>query len=72
MIPSLFHQEPLRKRILLALNIDLIVQHLLRFVGEQNLEHIEPVFDEERPIGLRRDDLATVSAREAPAKETRR
>jgi type III restriction enzyme len=54
-IPSLFHQEPLRKRILLALNIDLIVQHLLRYVGEQNLEHIEPVFDEERPIGSTRD-----------------
>jgi type III restriction enzyme len=54
-IPSLFHQEPLRKRILLALNIDLIVQHLLRYVSEQNLEHIEPVFDEERPIGSTRE-----------------
>jgi len=54
-IPSLFHQEPLRKRILLALNIDLIVQHLLRYVGEQNLEHIEPVFDKERPIGSTRE-----------------
>jgi type III restriction enzyme len=55
LIPSLYHQEPLRKRILLALNIDLIVQHLLRFVREQNLEHIEPVFDEERPIGSTRE-----------------
>jgi type III restriction enzyme len=54
-IPSLYHQEPLRKRILLALNIDLIVQHLLRYVDEQNLEHIEPVFDEERPIGTTRE-----------------
>ena len=35
-IPSLFHQDPLRKRILIALNIDLVVQHLLRFVVEQN------------------------------------
>ena len=34
-IPSLFHQEPLRKRILIALNIDNVVQHLLRFVVEQ-------------------------------------
>ena len=50
-IPSLFHQEPLRKRILLSLNIDLVVQHLLRFVEQQNLERIEPVFDEESPIG---------------------
>jgi type III restriction enzyme len=54
-IPSLYHQEPLRKRILLALNVDLIVQHLLRYVSEQNLEHIEPVFDEERPIGSTRE-----------------
>ncbi len=50
-IPSLFHQEPLRKRILYALNIDLIVQHLLRYVSEQNQERLEPVFDEESPIG---------------------
>ncbi len=53
-IPSLFHQEPLRKRILLALNIDLIVQHLLRYVQEQNMERIEPVFDEDSPIGSTR------------------
>jgi len=50
-IPSLFHQEPLRKRILYALNIDEIVQHLLRFVSEQNQERLEPVFDEESPLG---------------------
>ncbi len=50
-IPSLFHQDPLRKRILFALNIDLIVQHLLRYVTEQNCERLEPVFDEESPIG---------------------
>lgn len=50
-IPSLFHQDPLRKRILFALNIDVIVQHLLRYVTEQNLERLEPVFDEESPIG---------------------
>ena len=53
-IPSLFHQEPLRKRILIALNIDIVVQHLLRFVVEQNQERIEPVFDEESPLGSTR------------------
>ncbi|MGE0080729.1 MAG: BPTD_3080 family restriction endonuclease [Thiohalomonadaceae bacterium] len=50
-IPTLYHQEPLRKRILIALNLDLVVQHLMRFVTEQNLEHMEPVFDEDFPIG---------------------
>jgi type III restriction enzyme len=54
-IPTHYHQEPLRRRILLALNLDQVVQHLLRFVREQNLERIEPVFDEERPIGSTRD-----------------
>jgi type III restriction enzyme len=53
-IPSLFHQEPLRKRILLSLNIDLVVQHLLRHLVEQNEERFEPVFDEEYPLGSTR------------------
>ena len=50
-IPSKFHQEPLRRRILLMLNVDQIVQHLLQNVVEQNAERIELVFDEEHPIG---------------------
>ncbi|MCF8199721.1 MAG: DEAD/DEAH box helicase family protein [Sulfuritalea sp.] len=54
-IPSLFHQEPVRKRILFALNMDLIVQHLLRYIDEQNIERLEPVFDEEFPIGSTRN-----------------
>lgn len=54
-IPSLFHQDPLRKRILLSLNIDLVVQHLVRHVTERNQERIEPVFDEESPIGSTRN-----------------
>jgi len=53
-IPSLFHQQPLRKRILCSLNIDLLVQHVLRHVEEKNVERIEPVFDEESPIGTTR------------------
>ena len=54
-IPSLFHQDPLRKRILLSLNIDLITQHLMQYVIEQNTLKLEPVFDGERPIGSTRD-----------------
>ena len=53
-IPSLYHQDPLRKRILIALNIDSVIQHLLRFVREQNTERLEPVFDEQAPIGSTR------------------
>lgn len=53
-IPSLYHQQSLRRRILISLNIDLIVQHLLRFVREQNMERIEPIYDEEMPINSTR------------------
>lgn len=54
-IPSLFHQDPLRKRILLSLKIDAIVGHLLEHVDEQNTMRLEPVFDAERPIGSTRE-----------------
>ncbi|MEO8133347.1 MAG: DEAD/DEAH box helicase family protein [Betaproteobacteria bacterium] len=54
-IPSLFHQDPLRRRILLSLKIDAIVEHLLKHVYEQNTTKLEPVFDAERPIGSTRE-----------------
>lgn len=53
-IPSEFHQQPLRKRILLALSIDSLVQHVVAHVQQQNQETLEPVFDPEFPIGSTR------------------
>ncbi len=53
-IPSLFHQDPLRKRILIALSIDNIVQHVIEQVHQENAERLEPVFDPEFPIGSTR------------------
>lgn len=50
-IPSIFHSDPLRRRILIALNIDLVVQHLMQSVFEQNRTKLTPIFDEENPIG---------------------
>ena len=50
-IPSLFHSDPLRRRILIALNIDLVVRHVLSNVTERNAERLTPVFDEENPVG---------------------
>lgn len=53
-IPSLFHQDPLRKRILIALSIDTIVGHVMPHIQWQNTEKLEPVFDPEflsaRPV----------------------
>ena len=53
-IPSLFHAEGVRRRILIALNMDLIVQHIVKHVEQQNVVSIEPVFDPEQPIGSTR------------------
>ena len=53
-IPSEYHNEPLRRRILLSLNIDRIVQHLQRYLYQHNSERQEPVFDEENPMGSTR------------------
>lgn len=53
-IPSLFHQEPLRKRILIALALDTLVGHVMGHIQQQNSERLEPVFDAEFPIGSTR------------------
>ncbi len=49
-IPSLWHQEPVRRRILVVMNMDLIVGHVSRFVKLQNMETLSPCFDQEFPI----------------------
>lgn len=53
-IHSLWHQDPLRKRILIALSIDQIVAHLVTSIHQESTEHLEPVFDPEFPIGSTR------------------
>lgn len=47
-VPSDYHQDPLRRRILLASSLDRVVSHVMRAVTEQNREWLEPIFDEER------------------------
>ncbi|WP_367027457.1 hypothetical protein ABZN20_09395 [Methylococcus sp. ANG] len=50
-IPSLWHQHPVRRRILLAMNMDTVVGHVYRFVRLRNTETLAICFDQERPIG---------------------
>lgn len=57
-IPSLFHQDPLRKRILIGLNIDAVVQHVSRYIRQENRTAVVPVYDEEQPVG-RTGDMRT-------------
>ena len=54
-IPSEYHHDPIRRRILIGLNLDRVVQHLLRHIQQQNTERLAPVFDEEAPIGSTAD-----------------
>ena len=53
-IPSAFHQDTLRKRILIALSMDAIVQHVIEHVHQHHAARLEPVFDPEFPIGSTR------------------
>ena len=53
-IANLLHAQGVRRRMLIALNMDLIVQHVVQHVEQQNVASIEPVFDPEQPIGSTR------------------
>ncbi len=48
--PPLFYQEDLRRRILLTLNMNKVVQHIWQAIRFDNTESIVPVFDNDRPI----------------------
>jgi type III restriction enzyme len=50
-IPSLWHQDPVRRRILIALNMDTVVGHVSRFVQLQNTEQLQVCFDPDQAIG---------------------
>jgi len=48
--PPLFATDPMRRRLLLALNMTRIVQHLWRAIVPQNTQDYELIFDERLPI----------------------
>nr|WP_277602432.1 DEAD/DEAH box helicase family protein [Parahaliea mediterranea] len=50
-IPSLWHQDPVRRRLLFALNMDAVVGHVNQYVNLQNVQRMEPLFNEHQPIG---------------------
>ncbi len=68
--PPLFNQEELRRRILLALNMNKIVQHIWEAIGFENTEALEPVFDDAHPILATSDMKTWYSGR--PCELTRR
>ena len=50
-IPSRYHSEPLRRRILTALCMDTIVQHLVVHISQQNVQQLNIVLDSDFPSG---------------------
>jgi len=48
--PSLFHQDDLKRRIIITLNMNKVVQHIADAIRHDNVEALEPVFARDRPI----------------------
>ena len=48
--PAHFAQDGLKRRLVLALNMTKVVQHVRGAVRRENAETLEPVFDRDRPI----------------------
>jgi len=48
--PPLFYQDEMRRRVMLALNMRRIVQHVFDQIRFANTESVEPVFDSHKPI----------------------
>ncbi len=48
--PPLFNQDDLRRRILITLNMNKVVQHIWEAIRFENTESIEPIFDSDKPI----------------------
>lgn len=48
--PALFNQDPLRRRIILTLNMSKLVQHIWEAIRQENTLALVPVFDTEHPI----------------------
>lgn len=48
--PLLFYQDDVKRRILITLNMNKIVQHIWEAIRFENTESIEPIFDSEHPV----------------------
>ena len=48
--PPLFHQDDLRRRVMLMLSMSRIVAHLWKGIRDENADRLVAVFDTERPI----------------------
>ena len=52
---NLFNQDEIKRRVLIMLNMNKIIQHIWGAIRNENTKRLEPVFDAERPIRSTRD-----------------
>lgn len=55
--PPLFYQDEMRRRVMLTLNMQRIVQHVFDQIRQANTESLEAVFDSNKPIRSTADML---------------
>ena len=48
--PALFHQDELKRRLIITLNMTRVVQHIWEAIRFENTEALEAVFDQDHPI----------------------
>ena len=70
MIPALFLQDDLRRRLIITLNMTKVVQHIWEAIRFANTERLEPVFDRDRPVRSTGDMGTWYTGR--PCERTRR
>ncbi|MBW1793092.1 MAG: DEAD/DEAH box helicase family protein [Deltaproteobacteria bacterium] len=69
-VPPLFYQDDIKRRILLTLNMNKVVQHIWEAIRFENSESIEPIFDRDFPIRSTEDMQAWYTGR--PCEHTRK
>ncbi|MBL7179936.1 MAG: DEAD/DEAH box helicase family protein [Desulfobacterales bacterium] len=68
--PLLFYQDGVKRRILLTLNMNKVVQHIWEAIRFENSESIEPIFDQDYPIRSTADMQTWFTGR--PCEHTRK
>jgi type III restriction enzyme len=61
--PPLFYQDQLKRRILLTLSMQKIVQHVFERIRYENTQSLSPIFDTNKPIRSTNDMLAWYSGK---------
>jgi type III restriction enzyme len=49
-IPSVYSKDDIKRRILITLNMNKVVQHIWEAIRFENTESLEPIFDSDKPI----------------------